>query len=187
MSKQFAQMLTGGHPNSLGRTEEVVAVVLADQARLEELFATMTSEDEVVRLRVGDALEKVCREQPGWFLGHIDRLLSDLGEINQPSVQWHVAQMMQRLRREVSADQARRATALLQRYLTSSADWIVLNVTMDVLSCWADRDPQLAIWLMPELDRLSQDGRKSVAKRATRRLAELSNRGRRGNAGSHEV
>jgi hypothetical protein len=187
MSKQFAQMLTGGHPNSLGRTEEVVAVVLADQARLEELFATMTSEDEVVRLRVGDALEKVCREQPGWFLGHIDRLLSDLGEINQPSVQWHVAQMMQRLRRELSADQAHRATALLQRYLTSSADWIVLNVTMDVLSCWADRDPQLAIWLVPELDRLSQDGRKSVAKRATRRLAELSNRGRRGNAGSHEV
>lgn len=94
VSEQFAQMLTGGHPNSLGRTEEVVAIVLADQARLEELFATMTSEDEVVRLRVGDALEKVCRVKPGWFLRHVDRLLGDLGEIGQPSVQWHVAQMM---------------------------------------------------------------------------------------------
>ncbi len=175
VSEQFAQMLTGGHPNSLGRTEEVVAIVLADQARLEELFASMTSEDEVVRLRVGDALEKVCREKPGWFLRHVDRLLGDLGEIEQPSVQWHVAQMMLRLRDDLSDDQAQRATSLLQGNLTSSADWIVLNVTMDVLTRWADRDPQLAIWLMPELERLSQDSRKSVAKRAAKRLAELSN------------
>ncbi len=168
-------MLTGGHSNCLGRTEEVVAIVLADQARLEELFATMTSEDEVVRLRVGDALEKVCREQPGWFLPHVDRLLGDLGEIGQPSVQWHVAQMMQHLRGDLSDDQSQRATRLLQGNLTNSADWIVLNVTMDVLTHWAHRDPRLASWLMPELERLSQDGRKSVAKRAVNRLAELSN------------
>lgn len=63
--ESFAEMLKGGHPNSLGRTEEVVGVVLAERARLEELFATMAEPDEVVRLRVGDALEKVCRKQPG--------------------------------------------------------------------------------------------------------------------------
>lgn len=39
----------------------------------------------------------------------------------------------------------------------------------------ADRDPGLAIWLVPELERLRQDGRKSVANRAVKRLAELSN------------
>lgn len=174
MSERFAQMLTGGHSNSLGRTEEVVAVVLADHARLDELFATMTSEDEVVRLRVGDALEKVCREQPRWFLRHIDRVLSDLGEIEQPSVQWHVAQMMQHLRENLLPDQAQRATMLLQKNLSKSADWIVLSVTMDVLTRWADRDPQLGVWLVPELERLGQDRRKSVAKRAIKRLAEIS-------------
>ena len=31
--------------------------------------------DRLVRLRVGDALEKVCREQPGWFVPHVDRLI----------------------------------------------------------------------------------------------------------------
>jgi hypothetical protein len=60
----FADMLKGGHPNSLGRTEEVVGIVLADRARLAELFATMPDPDAVVRMRVGDALEKVCRAQP---------------------------------------------------------------------------------------------------------------------------
>lgn len=170
----FAEMLEGGHPNSLGRTEEVVGIVRADHDRLEELFATMADPNEVVRMRVGDALEKVCREQPGWFVAHIDRLLGDLGQIEQPSVQWHVAQMLQHLHNDFSADQAQRATELLQRNLTGSTDWIVLNVTMDVLAAWASNQPPLAAWLGPELERLRQDKRKSVAKRASERVAELA-------------
>lgn len=167
-------MLKGGHPNSLGRTAEAVNIVLADRARLSELFAAIADPDEVVRLRVGDALEKVCREQPGWFVPHVDRLLSDLGQIDQPSVQWHVAQMLQRLRSDLSGGQAQQATELLQRNLSTSTDWIVLNVTMDVLTEWATRDAPLANWLVPKLNRLRHDKRNSVAKRASRRLAELA-------------
>lgn len=172
--ESFAEILKGGHPNSLGRTEEVVDAVLAERARLEELFATMADPDEVVRLRVGDALEKVCREQPSWYVGHVERLLGDVGQIDQPSVQWHVAQMLQHLRSDLSEDQARRGIELLQLNLTSSTDWIVLNVTMDVLTEWAHHDPPLTGWLKPELERLRQDERKSVAKRATKHLAELA-------------
>ncbi|MDQ2964496.1 MAG: hypothetical protein M3R57_01395, partial [Chloroflexota bacterium] len=125
MPEPFADMLKGGHPNSLGRTEEVVCTVLADHARLEELFATMVNPDAVVRMRVGDALEKICREQPSWFMAHVDRLLGDLGQIEQPSVQWHVAQVLQHLRSDLSDDQAQQATELLRRNLATSTDWIV--------------------------------------------------------------
>jgi len=45
---------------------------------------------------------------------------------------------------------------------------------MDVLTHWADRDQRLASWVMPELERLGQDERKSVAKRAAKRRAELA-------------
>ncbi len=170
----FADMLTGGHPNSLGRTEEVVDVVLADHGRLDELFATMADPDEVVRMRIGDALEKVCRERPSWFVPHIGHLLDDLANIDQPSVQWHVAQMLQHLQDDLSDDQAKRALRLLQRNLTGSTDWIVLNVTMDVLTEWSACDSSLAVWLTPELERLRHDRRKSVARRASMRLAELT-------------
>jgi len=166
-------MLRGGHPNSLGRTAEVVDLVLADRARLPELFAAIEDSDEVVRLRVGDALEKVCREEPGWFVPHVERVLDDLGRIGQPSVQWHVAQMLQHLRSDLSPTQAREATQLLQQNLSTSPDWIVLNVTMDVLADWAERDAALATWLGPELERLQQDPRTSVAKRATRHRSAL--------------
>ena len=167
-------MLKGGHPNSLGRTAEAVDIVLADRARLSELFAAIADPDEVVRLRVADALEKVCREQPGWFVTHVDRLFSNLGQIDQPSVQWHVAQMLQHLRSDLSDGQAQQATELLQRNLSTSTDWIVLNVTMDVLTKWATRDAPLTNWLVPELNRLRHDKRTSVAKRASKRLAELA-------------
>jgi hypothetical protein len=170
----FADMLKGGHPNSLGRTAEVVGMVLADRARLQELFSAIADPDAVVRLRVGDALEKVCREQPGWFVPHIDRLLDDVGQIEQPSVQWHVAQMLHHLRADLDDGQAKRATELLQRNLSTSTDWIVLNITMDVMSRWATHDPALARWLVPELDRLRRDPRASVAKRASSRLSELT-------------
>ena len=93
----FAEMLAGGHRNSLGRTEEVVGIVLADPGRLDELFASLAVRDELVRMRAGDALEKVCREQPEWFAPRIERLLGDVAQIEQPSVQWHLAQMLQHL------------------------------------------------------------------------------------------
>ena len=37
---RFEQMLTGGHPNSLGRTGEVVDSILAEPARLAQQAAT---------------------------------------------------------------------------------------------------------------------------------------------------
>ncbi len=83
VTMQFANMLTGGHPNSLGRTEEVVGIVLTN----------------------------------------IERILGDLADIDQPSVQWHVAQMLQHLRDDLSDDQEQRATGLLQRNLAGSTDW----------------------------------------------------------------
>ena len=170
----FATMLTGGHPNSLGRTQEVVDIVAADRARLEELFAAIDDPDEVVRLRVGDALEKVCRERPEWFVPFVERILGELGPLTQPSVRWHVAQMLHHLRGALDPVQRQRATALLQHNLVDSTDWIVLNVTVDVLTEWAGGDPALATWLRPRLEELTLDRRPSVAKRATMRLAELT-------------
>lgn len=84
--------------------------------------------------------------------------------------------MLQHLRGDLSDDQVKRATGLLQRNLTGSTDWIVLNVTMDVLSEWARHDAALVGWLAPELERLSHHDRKSVAKRASRLLVGLTKR-----------
>jgi hypothetical protein len=165
------QALAGGHPNSLGRTEEVIAAVLADRARLRELFGCLRSDDEVVRMRAGDALEKVCREQPGWFGPYRKRLLGEVAEIEQSSVQWHLAQILGQL--DLDPTQGRRAKVILKRNLERSDDWIVLNVTMERLFEWARDDPTLRRWLEPRLERLRGDRRNSVRRRAETLLARL--------------
>jgi HEAT repeat protein len=174
MCERFASMLQGGHPNSLGRAEKVVIIVLTDRTRLDELFTCLADPDEVVRMRAADALEKVCRESPEWFVPHVERLLGEVASIEQPSVQWHLAQMLHHVRPVLSDVQAHRATELLRHNLTRSTDWIVLNVTMDVLALWARCDPELSVWLAGQLERLGRDQRHSVAKRASKRLAELT-------------
>lgn len=172
----FARMLAGGHPNSLGRTVEVVETVLADRSRLPELYECYFTSDEVVRLRTSSALKRVCAERPEWLLPYVDGLLGDVSEIHQPSAQWTLAQLMDSLESSLTGEQKARATAVLQRNLRGGEDWIVLNYTMQTLAGWSRRDEALRAWLEPHLERLGRDGRKSVARRAKRLLRELYNR-----------
>ncbi|MEM8540860.1 MAG: hypothetical protein AAGF25_07880, partial [Pseudomonadota bacterium] len=65
--EDFRAMLTGGHPNSLGRTLEVVELVLASPDRMEELYQCYFSEGEIVRLRTSNAIRRVFKAHPEWF------------------------------------------------------------------------------------------------------------------------
>lgn len=170
----FEEMLAGGHPNSLGRTVEVVDAVFARPSRLPELYGCYFSADEVVRLRTSSALKRVCAERPEWLLPYVDGLLRDVARIDQPSAQWTLAQLMESLHDRLTAEQKSQAVRVLQRNLRTSSDWIVLNTTMKTLGGWAHQDEELRSWLEPHLLRLAQDGRKSVANKARKLRAELA-------------
>ena len=62
--RNFEERLTGGHPNSLGNTIEVVEEVLQHHEAFDELFNCYFSTDEVVRLRVSNAMRRVYKEAP---------------------------------------------------------------------------------------------------------------------------
>ena len=166
-------MLAGGHPNSLGRTVEVVDSVLDDQGRLRELLDCYRSADAVVRLRVSNALKRIQSAQHVWLVPYLDELIDDVGQLDQPSAQWTLAQLFDRYRNELTAHQRGRALALMQRNLTTYDDWIVLNHTIETLSNWALDEPRLRQWLRPHLERLATEPRKSVAGRATKKLRLL--------------
>ena len=177
MAERFEDMLTGGHPNSLGRTVEVVEQVLADPARFEELFSCYQSEDAVVRLRVSNAMKRIEAERHDLLVPYIDRLIGEVGALDQASAQWTLAQLFARLAPDMDRDMDRgqRAGALtiMKRNLANHDDWIVLNATIETLAAWAAEDIDLSAWLRPHLQRLSTDSRKSVAKRASKKLSAL--------------
>lgn len=169
----FEEMLAGGHPNSLGRTIEVVDAVLMDRRRLDELFECYASDDPVVRLRTSNAFKRVAVEKDDWLVPYIDRFVEDIGELDQASAQWTLAQLFQKLAAKMTDRQQAAALKIMKRNLAKHDDWIVLNWTIEVLSNWAKSDVKLERWLMPHLERLANDKRKSVAGRAKKKLALL--------------
>jgi hypothetical protein len=162
----FEQLLSGGHPNSLGRTVEVVGIVLSDKSRLAELFDCYFSNDEVVRLRVSNAMKRICKVYPEWLVPYIDRLLDEIATVDQASTKWTLAQLFLMLEKEMTATQKEKAVKVLQHNLETSDDWIVQNMTMETLGKWAINDEQLRDWLLSQLDSFRKSSRKSVAKRA---------------------
>lgn len=164
-------VLSGGDPRSLGRTEEVVSWVLADQTRLDELFACLFHKDEIVRMRAGDALEKVARQQPEWLVPYVERLLTDVAQIAQHSVQWHLAQMLGEV--PLTPGQRVRAIALLKQMLDRYDDWIVVNLTLESLAGFARDDDALRGEFTTTLKRYEQHPKKSVASRARKLLREF--------------
>ncbi len=167
-------MLTGGHPNSLGRTIEVVDLVLANPDSFQELFGCYGSTDEVVRLRVSNAMKRVEAERHDLLVPYIDRFIDQIGALDQASAQWTLAQLFDRLKADMTPTQRDAAQAIMQRNLAHHQDWIVLNATTETLARWAETDPALRAWLLPHLKRLSADPRKSVANRARKKLNALT-------------
>lgn len=168
------QRLSGGHPNSLGNTEEVVAEVLANPALFEELFSCYFSDDEVVRLRVSSSVKRVAKANLGLVAPYTDRLLKEITRINQPSTQWTLAELFDLLKDEMTEEQRTLALSNMKANLEHHNDWIVLNNCMQILAKWTATTPGLREWLKPHLQRLAKDERKSVSKRATKLLATLN-------------
>lgn len=171
--KNLEQRLTGGHPNSLGNTVEVVERVLAKPKLFDELFNCYFSEDEVVRLRVSNAMKRICKAQKPLLLPYIDRFLNEISKIDQASTQWTLASLFLSLEKDMDADQIKVAKEIMKSNLAHHDDWIVLNETIKTLALWAKKDDDLKYWMQPHLIRLSKDKRKSVAKRAAKNLELL--------------
>ena len=173
-TETFEEMLTGGHHNSLGRTIEVVDLVLADREKLEDLYQCYFSEDEVVRLRVSNGVRRVCVEHPEWVVPYLDRLLTVISQIDQASTQWTLAKLFQMLESTMTESQKKQATEHMKHNVATHNDWIVLNNTMETLTDWSLMgDAELREWLLPHLERLKGDTRKSVSARAKKYLAKL--------------
>lgn len=171
MAEAFEAMLSGGHPNSLGRTVEVVDIVLASPERFDELYRCYGSDDEVVRLRVSNAMRRVEALRHDLLVPYLDRFIDEIGMLDQASAQWTLAKLFEALEPDMTPEQRAGALAIMQRNLIGHDDWIVLNNSMEVLFAWSADDQALRDWLRPQLERLASDSRRSVAGRARKLLA----------------
>ncbi len=123
-------------------------------------------------MRAGDALEKVCRQQPRWLAPYRTRLLGEVARIRQASIQWHLAQMFGEI--ELTSSQRQKAIAILRANLADSdVDWIVASCSMETLTKFARDGSAPVEMVVPLLQRQLHHRSKAVAKRAIKLLDQL--------------
>src|SRR5512145_416034 len=94
---ELIEMLAGGDLRSIGRSEEVVDAVLADETRFGEVFLGLDSQDPVVCMRAADALEKITARRPELLQPYKAGLIERARRAGQQELRWHAAQMLPRL------------------------------------------------------------------------------------------
>ena len=88
---QVLSWLSGGDLRSDGMANEVADFALENPAAFEDLFAGLSEEDDVVRGRAADAIEKVARSRPDLPRGHLPAMTSLASEEKVPVVKMHLA------------------------------------------------------------------------------------------------
>jgi len=165
------RQLEGGDRRSIGRSNEVVARVLAEPKAFRPLLAGLMSDNPVVRARAADAIEKVTLVRPDWLVPYKSQLIGPLACCDQPEVRWHVAQMLPRL--PWNARERRRVYYVLTRYLRDASS-IVKTCAMQALVDLTEQAPALRPTVARRLRALTARGTPAMRARGRKLLAALS-------------
>ena len=90
---ELLSILAGGDLRSDGRSDEVVEKVLADPGLLPELIKGLSVEDDVVRGRSADALEKVARIHYQLYPPYLSLLIRKAKEDEVYMVRFHLVML----------------------------------------------------------------------------------------------
>ncbi|MDB5071147.1 MAG: hypothetical protein JWM87_2258 [Candidatus Eremiobacteraeota bacterium] len=170
---KIAGVLQGGDPRSLKGVTRAVDDVLHDPALFAGLVQAMEHDDPIVRMRAADAAEKITRTNPEYLEPYKGRVLNTAANAEQPSLRWHHAQMLPRLR--LDASEHKQAVAILKRYLADRSA-IVKTCAMQGLAEVAMAEPSLRRSILPLLRKATETGTAAMRARGRRLLEALEQR-----------
>jgi HEAT repeat protein len=161
--------LAGGDRRSIGRSNEVAAEVLAHPALFLELFVGLSNDDQVIRMRAADAIEKITAQRPELLQPFKRKLLAIAGSSDQQEIRWHAALMLPRL----ALSRKERAVALdiVFDYLRDKSS-IVKTFAMQAIWDLASADPKLKAQIIPLIEELTLLGTAAMRARGRKLLRQ---------------
>jgi len=163
-------MLQGGDRRSIGRSNEVVALVLDKPELFDVLLSCIALDDPLVRMRCADAAEKISVPHPEYLAPYKHTLIEDYSRIEQKEVRWHVAAMLARL--PLTAKEQTRVIEILLSY-TNDRSSIVKTIAMQGLADLAVRDSKLKPQVRRHIEELNITGTPAMRARGRRLLKML--------------
>jgi hypothetical protein len=162
--------LKGTDRRSIGRANDVAALVLREPQRFAELIGFLWNDDPVVRMRAADAAEKISSQEPGLLEPFKAELLGLLLEAKQKELRWHLALMIPRL--ALTRKERQRAAEGLRRYLRDTSS-IVKTFALQGLTELAEADPTLLPEIREILEAAERAGTPAMKARARKLLKTL--------------
>lgn len=163
-------LLAGGDRRSIGRADQVAAIVSKDRTLFPELIAGLWSEDPIVRMRAADAAEKVSREHPALLKPHKAELLGLMAEAEQQELRWHLAAMVPRL--ALTTNERQRAADSLRDYLDDRS-FIVKTFALQGLADLAQNDEAMRVPVIELLREAERSGTAAMKARSRKLLHKL--------------
>lgn len=170
MVNALVPLLSGGDRRSIGKVAQVVRLVQSQPRHMADLVAGLWHDDEVVRMRAADALEKVSAGRPQMILPFRRTLLSLAERATQQEVRWHLAQILPRLPL-IESEQAR-LTPILFAWLDDPSHIVQVN-TLQALADLSASDAGLRFKLLPVAEAMAVHGAPSVRARLRSLLQQL--------------
>jgi hypothetical protein len=163
--------LEGTDRRSIGRANEVAALVLREPRRFPELIGYLWSDDGVMRMRAADAAEEISAQNPALLRRFKAELLGLLLEAEQKELRWHLAQMIPRL--PLTKKERQRAAEGLRPYLKDTSS-IVKTFALKGLTELAAVDRNLLPEIKELLEAAERAGTPAMRARARKLLKTLA-------------
>jgi hypothetical protein len=163
------KILEGGDRRSIGKSNEVAALVQRHPDLFAVLISGMTRDDPLVRMRCADAAEKITALHPEYLRPYKRTLIEDLSQIEQKEVRWHVAAMLARL--PLTTKEEERVIGILLSY-TNDPSSIVKTLAMQSLADLAMRNEQLRPMVYRHIEELCVIGTPTMRARGKHLLSE---------------
>jgi len=169
-SKNILSRLKGGDRRTIGRSDEVAAIVSKNPRLFPALMAGLWSDESLVRMRAADAAEKITRENRDLLQRYKKELLGLMADTEEQEVRWHLATMIPRLTLNVKERQI--ATFLLNSYLEDHSS-IVRTFALQGLADLAQDDASMRPAVVDVLRQSARNGTPAMKARSRKLLLRL--------------
>jgi hypothetical protein len=168
--KNILALLKGGDRRTIGRSDQVAAMVSKDPGLFAGLIAGLWSEDALVRMRAADATEKVTRRNREFLRPYKKELLGLMAEAKEQELRWHLAVMVPRLL--LNAKERQLAISLLNGYLEDRSS-IVKTFALQGLADLAQDDPSIRFRVIEILRQSARNDTPAMRARSRKLLFHL--------------
>jgi HEAT repeat protein len=161
----------GGDRRSIARSNEALALLRADPARIAELVGLVSDNDWLVVMRAVDLMEKLVHERPDWMQPHCRLFIGALAEHPSWEIRLQIARALPLLR--WTAAERRRVVAILLGYVAHPQKF-VRAWSADSLSRLAVEDTSLRAVVQGLIEQFERSGSPALVTRARQMRTRVS-------------